>query len=68
MANDTMDQPLRAAVDDGRIPGVVALAADRNGMFYQGSFGRRSLAEDTPMTVDIVFRGNAMRRAGPAVT
>jgi methyl acetate hydrolase len=63
MANDTMDQPLRAAVDDGRIPGVVALVADRNGMFYQGSFGRRSLAEDTPMTVDTVFRIASMTKA-----
>src|SRR5689334_2948072 len=31
MANDTIDQPLRAAVNDGRVPGVVALAADRSG-------------------------------------
>ena len=63
MANDTIDRPLRAAVSDGRIPGVVALAADRNGMFYQGSFGLRSLAEDTPMTVDTVFRIASMTKA-----
>ena len=63
MANDTIDQPLRAAVNDGRVPGVVALAADRSGSFYQGAFGRRSLAEDTPMTADTVFRIASMTKA-----
>jgi methyl acetate hydrolase len=63
MANDTIDQPLRAAVNDGRVPGVVALAADRSGAFYQGAFGRRSLAEDTPMTADTVFRIASMTKA-----
>jgi hypothetical protein len=46
MANDTIDQPLRAAVNDGRVPGVVALAADRSGAFYQG----RSAVEAWPRT------------------
>src|SRR5689334_19793534 len=63
MANDTIDQPLRAAVNDGRVPGVVALAATRDGAFYQGAFGRRSLAENTPMTVDTVFRIASMTKA-----
>ena len=64
MTNDTIDQPLRAAVDDGRVPGVVALAADRSGSFYQGAFGRRSLAEDTPMTADATGPSNCTRRSG----
>ena len=63
MANDTIDQPLQAAVNDGRVPGVVALAANRDGAFYQGAFGRRSLAEDPPMTVDTVFRIASMTKA-----
>jgi methyl acetate hydrolase len=63
MANDKIDQPLRAAVNDGRVPGVVALAATRDGAFYQGAFGRRSLAENTPMTVDTVFRIASMTKA-----
>jgi hypothetical protein len=36
MAKDDIDRLLHAAVSDGRVPGVVALAADRNGTFYQG--------------------------------
>ena len=43
MAKDEIDRLLRAAVSDGRVPGVVALAADRNGTFYQGAFGQRGL-------------------------
>jgi methyl acetate hydrolase len=63
MANGTIDQPLQTAVNDGRVPGVVALAADRDGVFYQGAFGRRSLAEDAPMTLDTVFRIASMTKA-----
>jgi|SoiMethySBSTD1v2_1073268.scaffolds.fasta_scaffold2802623_2 CubicO group peptidase (beta-lactamase class C family) len=63
MAKDTIDRPLRAAVNDGRVPGVVALAADRSGTCYQGAFGRRSLGEDTPMTADTVFRIVSMTKA-----
>jgi methyl acetate hydrolase len=63
MANDTIDQPLQAAVNDGRVPGVVALAANRDGAVYQRAFGRRSLAEDPPMTVDTVFRIASMTKA-----
>jgi hypothetical protein len=39
MARQDIDRLLNAAVDDGRVPGVVALAADRKGTFYQGAFG-----------------------------
>ena len=63
MAKDEIDRLLRAAVSDGRVPGVVALAADRNGTFYQGAFGRRGLGLDAPMTLDTVFRIASMTKA-----
>ena len=37
-----MDQALEHAVERGDVPGVVALAADRHGVIYQGAFGRRN--------------------------
>jgi CubicO group peptidase (beta-lactamase class C family) len=46
------DDVLRTA---GGVPGVVALAADRDRILYQGAFGRRDLSGDDPMTVDTVF-------------
>lgn len=39
----------------GGAPGVVAMATDRNGNFYEGAAGRRSLSGDAPMTTDSVM-------------
>jgi methyl acetate hydrolase len=38
-----------------RVPGVVAIATDRNGNIYEGAAGKRMLGEDADMTVDTVF-------------
>ena len=58
-----MDQVLGAAVTAGKVPGVVAAAANRDGIFYQGAFGKRRLSEDTAMTNDTVFRIFSMTKA-----
>ncbi len=63
MARQDIDDLLHAAVSDGRVPGVVALAADRNGVCYQGAFGRRGLNEPAAMTPDTVFRIASMTKA-----
>ena len=63
MANNDIDHLLNAAVSDGRVPGVVALAADRNGTFYQGAFGPRGLADPAPMQLDTIFRIASMTKA-----
>jgi methyl acetate hydrolase len=49
------------------VPGVVALAASRSGTVYQGAFGRRSLADGRPMTLDTVFRIASMTKAVTSV-
>lgn len=61
MAGAEIDRLLSEAI--GSVPGVVALAADRTGEIYQGAFGKRGLAEDTPMTLDTVFRIASMTKA-----
>ncbi|MCI5047604.1 MAG: beta-lactamase family protein [Aquisalinus sp.] len=58
-----MDDVLRDAVSAGRIPGVVAHAANRDGVFYQGAFGKRSLDADAEMTNDTVFKIFSMTKA-----
>ncbi len=35
----SIDARLRKAVEDKAIPGVVAMATDREGAFYRGAFG-----------------------------
>jgi methyl acetate hydrolase len=62
MLPDEIDSMLRDAVGAGQLPGVVALATDRNGGFYQGAFGKR-LAEGSPMTADTVFWIASMTKA-----
>jgi methyl acetate hydrolase len=39
----------------GGAPGVVAMATDRDGNFYEGCAGKRSLDKDDPMTLDSVL-------------
>jgi CubicO group peptidase (beta-lactamase class C family) len=63
MAGDDIDRLLKQAPTSGGVLGVVALAADRNGTFYQGAFGSRGLADGTPMTLDTVFRIASMTKA-----
>ncbi len=57
------DQVLEQAVAAGDVPGVVALAADGRGVFYEGAFGRRTLGQDAPMTPDTVCWIASMTKA-----
>jgi CubicO group peptidase (beta-lactamase class C family) len=62
-ASADIDQALTEAVKSGRIPGIVALAADEKGPIYSGAFGVRSLAQSQPMTIDSVFWIASMTKA-----
>ncbi|HEV2546135.1 MAG TPA: serine hydrolase domain-containing protein [Stellaceae bacterium] len=62
-AAGSIDEALAEAVKSGRIPGVVALAANDKGPIYSGAFGVRSLAQSQPMTVDSVFWIASMTKA-----
>ena len=63
MAGDDIDRLLNDAANSGCVPGVVALAAGRDGTFYQGAFGSRSLADVAPSTLisTEAERGNELR-------
>src|SRR5215472_7655866 len=58
-----IDQVLRAAIDRGDVPGVVAMAATPAGPAYQGAFGRRVLSDGAEMTADTVFWIASMTKA-----
>ena len=58
-----IDKSLAEAVNSGRVPGVVALAANDKGTIYSGAFGKRSLAQAQPMTVNSVFWIASMTKA-----
>jgi methyl acetate hydrolase len=58
-----IDQVLKAAIDRGDVPGVVAMAATREGPLYQGAFGKRALPDGAAMTADSVFWIASMTKA-----
>jgi methyl acetate hydrolase len=58
-----VDGVLKAATDRGDVPGVVAMAATREGPIYQGAFGRRASPDGSAMTVDSVFWIASMTKA-----
>ena len=41
--------------DQTGVPGVVAVATDRNANIYEGAFGVRQAGAHAPMTTDSVF-------------
>jgi CubicO group peptidase (beta-lactamase class C family) len=57
------DAVLREAVERGAVPGVAAVAGDRDGTLYQGAFGRRGLDQEAPMTADTVVWIASMTKA-----
>jgi CubicO group peptidase (beta-lactamase class C family) len=58
-----IDAALRRAADVGDVPGVVAMATDRNSVIYQGAFGKRVLGQTAPMTADTVVWIASMTKA-----
>ena len=58
-----IDRVLQTATDRGDVPGVVAMAATREGPVYQGAFGRRALPDGPPMAADSVFWIASMTKA-----
>jgi methyl acetate hydrolase len=66
-AAQTIDQALAGAIERKEVPGVVAIAADRNGVFYQGAFGTAEAAAGRGMTNDAIFRTASMTKAVTSV-
>ena len=62
-----IDEALRNAVDRKEIPGVVAMAADRSRVIYQGAFGMADIAAARPMQLDALFRIASMTKPVTAV-
>jgi methyl acetate hydrolase len=57
-----IDKVLQEAVDSGGVPHVAAIAADRDGVIYQGAAGPRDVSQGDPVTTDTVFRIMSMTK------
>jgi len=60
---NVVDEVLRQAAETKEVPGVVAVAANSDGVIYEGAFGKRDLANGTDMTADSVFWIASMTKA-----
>jgi methyl acetate hydrolase len=60
--SSTIDAVLRNAVDSGAVPHAVAIAADRNGVIYEGAAGSMAAGGDDPVSPDTHFRVMSMTK------
>jgi len=54
---------LERAADSGEVPGVVAAAATKDGVIFEGGYGKRDLARGAPMEADAVVWIASMTKA-----
>jgi CubicO group peptidase (beta-lactamase class C family) len=57
-----IDSVLKAAVDGGVVPQVVAMAADKDGPIYEGAAGPREAGASDPVGPDTMFRIASMTK------
>lgn len=60
--SSTIDKVLQDAVDTGAVPNAVAVAADRDGVIYEGAAGPRVAGSDQPVTADTHYRIMSMTK------
>jgi methyl acetate hydrolase len=58
-----LDDQLRKSIGDKDLPGVVAMATDRQRVLYQGAFGMADVATGRALTADALFRIASMTKA-----
>jgi methyl acetate hydrolase len=58
-----LDRILSEAAASGEVPGVVAAVAGRDGVHYEGAFGRRDVSKPDAMTADTVMWIASMTKA-----
>ncbi len=61
-SSNQIDQVLREAVDEKKVPGIVAIVAVADHVIYQGAAGKRDTIKNIPMTVDSIFRIASMTK------
>ncbi len=64
---DTIDEALRGAVARKEIPGVVAMAANRDRILYRGAFGVADIGTGRALREDALFRIASMTKAVTSV-
>jgi len=63
MGMERIDGLLEPAVANGVFPGVIAAVGDRDGVLYDGAFGRLNVEDDAPARSDTMIRIASMTKA-----
>ncbi len=58
-----IDRYMQGAIGSTRIPGMVAVVVDKNGIIYEKAFGLMDSARGKPMSTDAIFRLASMTKA-----
>jgi CubicO group peptidase (beta-lactamase class C family) len=61
-SSSPIDKALKQAVDEQKVPGVVAMVAVGDQVTYEGAFGKRDTTKNVPMTVDSIFHIASMTK------
>jgi methyl acetate hydrolase len=61
-SSNQIDRVLRDAVNEKKVPGIVAMVAVADHVIYEGASGKRDTMENIPMTVDSIFRIASMTK------
>lgn len=61
-SSNQIDRVLRDAVNEKKVPGIVAMVAVADHVIYEGALGKRDTMENIPMTVDSIFRIASMTK------
>jgi CubicO group peptidase (beta-lactamase class C family) len=59
----SVDTMFRQAVESGKMPGIIGVAATDRGRIYEGAFGTREVGANAPMTLDTVVWIASMTKA-----
>jgi CubicO group peptidase (beta-lactamase class C family) len=57
-----IDAIIQRAVQQGTVPGVVAMVANKDGILYQSAFGMMDMGRKKPMQPDAIFRIASMTK------
>lgn len=57
-----IDSLLESAVKSGKIPGVIGVAANSDGIIYQGVSGKSNISRDRDMTIDSILQIYSMTK------
>src|SRR5450759_1871043 len=63
MSASNIDGLLEQAVEKGAVPGIVAVAGDRDDVLYEGAFGLLSVDGGDPVRLDTMFALASMTKA-----